>query len=132
MSLIEKIFKYLMAIPHLALLLDLRKYQRFTPLEGLDIKIEINNMHIYSVLIDISLGGMTIFSTDSRIMDTKKVSLSVDNFFLELPFEKIRQIHCHYGIKFGSVDNKYGPKLKYFIEHYTQPLHCPGQTELMR
>ena len=132
MSIKENLLRYLMAIPHLTLLWDIRKYQRFVPREGLDIKIESNNKKICAVLIDISIGGMRIFSTDSRIIDSKRFSLSVDNFIMDLSCDKIRRVHYHYGIIFGSMDNHVGSNLRYFIDHYTQQLRNSEPTEIMR
>ena len=132
MSFKSKSYKYIMSIPHLALLWDMRKYQRFVPREGLDIEIESNNKKIYAVLIDICLGGMRILSTDTRIKYSKRISLSEGNLFIELPCEKIRRVQYHYGIIFGTMDKHERSNLRNFIGHCTQQLPISRQTEIMR
>ncbi len=132
MSFKEKSFKYLMLIPHLAFFFDMRKYQRFVPREGLDIKIASNNKKIYAVMIDISQGGVRILSTDTRIKDSKRISISVNNFLMELPCEIIRRVQYHYGIKFGTMDEYENSNLHYFIDHCTQRIPNSGLTEIMR
>ncbi len=67
MGLKEKSYKMIMSIPHLALLWDMRRHQRYELREGLDIEIKCNEVKIYSLLLDICIGGMRIVSTDKRI-----------------------------------------------------------------
>ena len=132
MGLKEKSYKFFMLIPHLALLWDMRRHQRCEPLEGLDIEIKTKDEKVYALLLDICIGGMRIISTDKRIEDSKTISLSVDNFRVELPCEKIRRIEYYYGIKFGSMDKREFTNLEYFIEHFTkEPLSC-GLPEIFK
>jgi hypothetical protein len=56
----------------------------------------------------------------------------VDDFYMELPCEKIRKKHLYYGIKFGSMGPQELSNLRYFIEHFTkQPLN-PGLIDMMK
>ena len=128
----EKSFEFLMSIPHLALLWDMRKHQRYEPREGLDIEIKSKGEKIYALLIDICIGGMRIVSTDKRIGDSEIISLSVDDFRVELPCEKIRRIEYNYGIKFGPMDDREFANLEYFIEHYTKRPLTPGPIEISK
>lgn len=128
----KKSYKYLMSIPHLALLWDIRKYRRYEPLEGLDIEIISKGIKIYGHLVDISLGGMRIISTDKRIKDSTSIRISVDDFYMELPCEKIRSVQFHYGIVFGTMDARTLSRLRYFIDHNTTKLNSSGNTEIMR
>ena len=132
MGLKETSYKFFMSIPHLALLWDMRRYQRYEPREGLDIEIKSKDDTIYALLIDICIGGMRIISTDKRIEASKTISLSVDEFRVELPCEKIRRIDFYYGIKFGSIENGELTKLEYFIEHFTKESSNPGLTQMLK
>ena len=120
MRLKDKSFELLMSIPHLALLWDMRKHPRFKPREGLHFEIKSRDEKIYALLVDICAGGMRVVSTDDRIGESVNISLSVDDFRLELPCEKIRKIEYNYGIKFGPMDDQQLTKLEYFIDHYTK------------
>ena len=106
MRLKGKSFEFIMSIPHLAFLWDIRSHQRYEVREGLDIEIQSKDVKIYALLLDICIGGLRIISTDKRIEDSKTISLSVDNFRVELPCEKIRRIGYSYGIKFGCMDKR--------------------------
>lgn len=132
MRLKEKSFEFLMSIPHLALLWDMRRYQRYEPRDGFEIEINGKDAKIYALLIDICVGGMRIISTDKRIEDLKTISLSVDDFRVDLPCEKIRRIEYHYGIKFGPMDKREFTNLEYFIEHFTKEPPNPGLTEIFK
>ena len=132
MSLKEKSYKVLMMIPHLALLWDMRRHQRYEPRDGLDIEINSGDTKIYALLLDICDGGMRIISTDERIEGSKTISLSVDDFRLELPCEKIRRIQYYYGIKFGPMDQAEMTNLDYFIEHFTKEPLKSGLTESLK
>ena len=121
-----------MSIPHLALLWNMRRYQRYEPREGLDIEIKSKDTKIYALLIDICIGGMRIISTDKRIEGSKTISLSMDDFRVELPCEKIQRIEYYYGIKFGSMDKREFTNLEYFIEHFTKQPPNPGLTEVLK
>jgi hypothetical protein len=132
MGLKEKSYKMFMFIPHLALLWDMRRHQRCEPLEGLDIEIKTKDEKIYALLLDICIGGMRIISTDKRIEDSKTISLSVDDFRVELPCEKIRRIEYYYGIKFGSMDKQELTNLEYFIEHFTKDPPSSGLPEILK
>ena len=132
MGLKEKSYKMIMSIPHLALLWDMRRHQRYEIREGLDIEIKCNEVKIYSLLLDICIGGMRIISTDKRIEGSKTISLSMDDFRVELPCEKIQRIEYYYGIKFGSMDKREFTNLEYFIEHFTKQPPNPGLTEVFK
>ena len=132
MRLKEKSFELLMSIPHLALLWDMRKHPRFKPREGLDFEIKSKDEKIYALLLDICVGGMRVVSTDKRIGDSETISLSVDDFRVDLPCEKIRRIEYHYGFKFGSMEKQEFAKLEYFIEHFTKAPPNPGLTEISK
>jgi hypothetical protein len=110
----------------------MRKDPRYEPREGLDIEIKSNDVKLYALLVDISKGGMRIISTDKRVEGSQTISLSVDNFYLELPCERIRGIEYYYGIKFGSIDEGEFSNLEYFIEHFTKQPPSAGLTEMMR
>ena len=123
MRLKEKTYKLLMSIPHLALLWDMRKHQRFEPREGLIIEITRNDAKkVYAILLDISTGGMRIISTDKNIEDSKTISLSVDDFRMELPCETMWGVQHYYGIKFGVMNEQELSNLEYFIENFTKEL----------
>ena len=132
MRLKEKSFEFLMSIPHLALLWDMRKHQRYEPREGLDIEIKSKDEKIYALLLDICIGGMRIVSTDKRIGDSEIISLSVDDFRMELPCENKRRIEYQYGIKFGPMGKGEFNNLEYFIEHFTKEPRNVGLTEMMK
>ena len=132
MRLKEKSYKFLMMIPHLALLWDMRRHQRYEPREGLDIEINSEDTKIYALLLDIGVGGMRIISTDERILESKSISLSVDDFRLELCCEKIRRIQYYYGIKFGPMDEREMTNLEYFIEHFTKEPLKSGLPEIFK
>ncbi len=120
MGLKEKSYKMIMSIPHLALLWDMRRHQRYELREGLDIEIKCNEVKIYSLLLDICIGGMRIVSTDKRIEESKTLSISVNDFRMELPCKKIRKIGYYYGIIFDSMEKQEFTDLEYFIEHFTK------------
>jgi hypothetical protein len=120
MGLKEKSYKMIMSIPHLALLWDMRRHQRYELREGLDIEIKCNEVKIYSLLLDICIGGMRIVSTDKRIEESKTLSISVNDFSMELPCKKIRRIGYYYGIIFDSMEEQEFTELEYFIEHFTK------------
>ena len=132
MRLREKSFEFLMSIPHLALLWDMRRHQRYEPREGLEIEIKCKGEKIYALLLDICIGGMRIASTDKRVGDAEIISLAVDDFHLELPCENNRRIEYQYGIKFGPMGNKEFNNLEYFIEHFTKEPRNLGLTEMMK
>ena len=132
MRLKEKSFELIMSIPHLALLWNMRRYQRYEPREGLDIEIKSKDTKIYALLIDICIGGMRIISTDKRIEGSKTISLSMDDFRVELPCEKIQRIEYYYGIKFGSMDKREFTNLEYFIEHFTKKPPSSGLPEILK
>ena len=132
MRLKEKSFELIMSIPHLALLWNMRRYQRYEPREGLDIEIKSKDTKIHALLIDICIGGMRIISTDKRIEGSKTISLSMDDFHVELPCEKIQRIEYYYGIKFGPMDKREFANLQYFIEHFSKEPPNPGPTEVLK
>ncbi len=89
-------------------------------------------LRIYALLLDICIGGMRIVSTDKRIGDSETISLSVNNFRVELPCEKTRRIEYQYGITFGSIDKRQYKGLVYFIEHFTKEPRKFGLIEIMK
>ena len=133
MHLKEKTNKLLMSIPPLALLWDMRKHQRFEPCEGLIIEITRNDLKkVYAILINISIGGMRIISTDKNIEDSKTISLSVDDFRMELPCETMWGVQHYYGIKFGTMNQQELSNLEYFIEHFTKELPDSWLTKIFK
>ena len=133
MRLKEKTNKLLMSIPLLALLWDMRKHQRFEPREGLIIEITRNDLKkVYAILLNISIGGMRIISTDKKIEESKIISLSVDDFCMELPCEMMWGIQHYYGIKFGAMNQQELSNLEYFIEHFTKELPDSWLTKIFK
>ena len=132
MGLKEKSYKMIMSIPHLALLWDMRRHQRYELREGLDIEIKCNEVKIYSLLLDICIGGMRIVSTDKRIEESKTLSISVNDFRMELPCKKIRRIGYYYGIIFDSMEKQEFTDLEYFIEHFTKESSSHGLSVIMK
>ena len=132
MGLKEKSYKMIMSIPHLALLWDMRRHQRYELREGLDIEIKCNEVKIYSLLLDICIGGMRIVSTDKRIEESKTLSISVNDFRMELPCKKIRRIGYYYGIIFGPMGEQESDNLKHFIEHFTKESSSHGLSVVMK
>jgi hypothetical protein len=128
----EKTYKFIMSIPHIALLWDMRRYPRYEPLKELDIEIRNEDLKIHALLVDICTGGMRIVSTDKRIENAKSISLIVDDFCVTLPCQKIRKTLYYYGIIFGSMDKRECSKLAYFIDHFTRDPENPGLTEIMK
>jgi hypothetical protein len=126
MGLREKSYNIIMSIPHLALLWDMRSQQRYALREGLDIEIKSDDEKIYAYLLDICMGGMRIISTDKRIEESDILSISVDDFRMELPCKKIRRIGYYYGIVFGTMEEQEISNLEYFIQNYTKGTSDPG------
>jgi hypothetical protein len=60
---------------------------------------------------------MRLITSDKRIEDAKAISLSVENFRLDLPCRKIWQDDPYYRIEFGSMDQQEFADLEYFVEH---------------
>jgi hypothetical protein len=112
--------KFLMSIPHLALLFDMRRNQRYVPHESLGVEIRVNDAQIDGKIFDISFGGIRIISSDKRIEDSKTITMFVDDFRLDLPCKTIRRDESYYGIKFGSMNRQELINLKYFVEHFTK------------
>jgi hypothetical protein len=75
---------------------------------------------------------MRVVSTDDRIGESDNISLSVDDFRVELPCENKRRIEYQYGIKFGPMGKGEFANLEYFIEHFTKEPQSPGLTEMMK
>ena len=118
MSLKGFIIRNLVSIPHLSILIDRRIHHRYEPREGLDIGINNQTKKIYGQLLDISLGGMRIISTDERIQALDSIELTVDDFKIELPCKEIRKVGHYYGIIFGELDKQVVENLTYFLDHY--------------
>lgn len=125
-------YKFLMSIPHLSFIFDMRRYQRYEPNVGLRLEINVNDTKIEGQLLDIGIGGMRIMSTDKRIEDSKSISLSTNDIRVKLPCRSIRKITFYYGIKFGRIDRQDLADLEYFIDHFTHKSLENGPTEIMR
>ena len=111
----------------------MRKHQRFEPREGLIIEITRNDLKkVYAILLNISIGGMRIISTDKKIEESKIISLSVDDFCMELPCEMTWGIQHYYGIKFGAMNQQELSNLEYFIEHFTKELPDSWLTKILK
>ena len=118
MSLKGFILKSLVSIPHLSILIDRRIHPRYEPRDGLEIEIKGNDFKIYGQLLDIGLGGMRIISTDQRIEDLNSITLTVDDFKIELPCHEIRKAGPYYGIIFGEIDKQVAEKLTKFLDQF--------------
>ena len=119
MNLKETGTKFLNSIPHFSELFNMRRNPRYAPHKELG-KIMIydpGNAHIDGKLFDISFDGMRLITSDKRIEDAKTISLSVKNFRLDLPCQKIWQDDPYYRIEFGDMDRKEFANLEYFVEH---------------
>jgi hypothetical protein len=110
----------------------MRRHPRYKPREGYDFEIQSKDEKIYALLVDICVGGMRVVSTDDRIGESDNISLSVDDFRVDLPCEKIRKIEYNYGIKFGPMEDQDLAKLEHFIEHYTKKPQNPGAIEISK
>ena len=129
----EKTYKLITSVPLLALLWDMREHQRFEPREGLIIEITRNDSKkVYAILLNISIGGMRIISTDKKIEDSKTISLSVEDFRMELPCETMWGVQHYYGIKFGDMNEEELSNLNYFIENYTKELPDSWLTKIFK
>lgn len=53
-----------------------------------------------------------------RIEDLKTISLSVENFRVDLPCKKIWQDEYYFRMEFGSMDRQEFANLEYFIDHF--------------
>ena len=84
----------------------------------MEIGIKSNNTKIYGQLLDISLGGMRIISTDERIQTLGSIGLTVDDFKIELPCKEIRKVGHYYGIVFDELDKQVSEDLAFFLDHY--------------
>ena len=121
MNLKETGNKFLYAIPHFSELFNMRKNQRYVTHKELGIKIKMNDMQeavIDGKLLDISLDGMKLETSDKRIVALKAISISVDDVRVELPCKKIWQEDCYYRIEFKSMDRQEFTNFEYFIENY--------------
>ena len=121
-----------LSIPHIAFLFDMRKHPRYKPLDGLSIVIETEGHRIDGQLLDICMGGMRILSTGESIEDSKNISLTTDDFSVNLPCRSMRKIDCYYGIRFGEMDGHVYSNLEYFIDKFTKKPRANGPTEIMR
>jgi len=110
--------KFLFSIPHFSELFNMRRNQRYAPHKELGVEIkDTRDAHIDGKLFDISFDGMRLLTSDKRIEDSKTISLSVDNFRVDVPCKKIWQDEYYYRIEFGSMDRQKFANLEYFIEH---------------
>jgi len=113
--------KFLYLIPHFSELFNMRKNQRYAPhmASCFEIKIkDTRNSIINGKLSDISFDGMKLITSDRRIDDIKTISLSVDDFRVDLPCKKVWQDEYCYRMEFGSMNRREFTKLGYFIEHF--------------
>ena len=118
MSLKGFIIKSLVSIPHLSILIDRRIHHRYEPREDLNIELNGQDAKLYGQLLDISLGGMRIISTDERIEDLDSIILTVNDFKIELPCKEIRKVGPYYGIVFGELDKAVVKNLTYFLDQF--------------
>ena len=94
MNLKEAGNKFLVSIPHFSELFNMRRNQRYAPHKesGLEIKIkDTREAHIDGKLFDISFDGMRLITSDKRIENSNTISLSVDDFCVNLPCKKMWQ-----------------------------------------
>ena len=85
----------------------MRRNQRYAPHKELGVKIkDTQDAPIDGKLFDISFDGMRIITSDKRIEESKTISLSGDNFRVDLPCKKIWGDEYYYGIEFGSMDRQ--------------------------
>ena len=75
---------------------------------------------------------MRFANFDKRMEGVKTISLSVDNFCVDLPCKKIWQDEYYYRMEFGSMDRQEFANLEYFIEHFTKEPQSLGLTEMMK
>ena len=119
MNLKETGSRIFFSIPHFSDLFNMRRNQRYALHKKLGVKIkDTGDVRIDGRLIDISLDGMRLLTSDKRIEDLKTISLSVDDFRVELPCKKIWQDETCYRIEFGGMDRQEFTDLKYFIENF--------------
>ena len=119
MNLKETGTKFLNSIPHFSELFNMRRNQRYAPHKELgNIMIyDPGNAHIDGKLFDISFDGMRLLTSDKRVENLETISLSVKNFRLDLPCQKIWQDEPYYRIEFGGMDRQEFANLEYFVEH---------------
>ena len=119
MNLKETGSRIFFSIPHFSDLFNMRRNQRYAMHKKLGVKIkDTRDVRIDGRLIDISFDGMRLLTSDKRIEDLKTISLSVDDFRVELPCKKIWQDETCYRIEFGGMDRQEFADLKYFIENF--------------
>ena len=113
--------KFLYSIPHFSEIFNMRRNPRYAPhkVSGPEISIkDSHDAHIDGKLFDISFDGMRFATSDKRMEGIETISLSVDNFRVDLPCKKIWQDQYYYRMEFGSMDRQEFANLEYFIEHY--------------
>ena len=121
MNLKETGVKFLFAIPHFSELFNMRRNQRYAPHKELDFVIKIKDgqdAQTDGKLFDISFDGMKLVASANRLDRLKAISLSTQDFHLEVPCKMIWQDGCYYGIEFGSMDQQEFTNIKYFVEHF--------------
>ena len=119
MNLKETGSRIFFSIPHFSELFNMRRNQRYALHKETAVKVkDTRDTRIDGRLIDISFDGMRLLTSDKRIEGLKAISLSVDDFRVELPCQKIWQSDTCYRVEFGSMDRQEFADLKYFIEHY--------------
>jgi hypothetical protein len=111
--------KFLNSIPHFAELFNVRRNQRYVPHHELaEIRLfDPQGGPIDGKLFDISFDGMRILTTDKRIEKIRTISLSVENFRMDLPVRKIWADKSCYRIEFGDMNRQEFADLEYFVEH---------------
>jgi hypothetical protein len=124
--------KFFLSIPYLSAFFESRRHDRYEPREELHIEIKSEDSTIYGQLIDISLGGMKIISTDNRIEASNIISLALDDFQLDLPCKTIQKVGHYYRIEFDQMTEQVADNLRHFIDFFTKQPSVPGPTEILR
>ena len=119
MNLKETGSKIFFSIPYFSELFNLRRNQRFALHKELAVKVkDTRDAHIDGKLFDISFDGMRLITSDKRIEDSNTISLSVDDFRVNLPCKKLWQDDYYYRIEFGNMDRQEFANLEYFIDNF--------------
>jgi hypothetical protein len=124
--------KFFMSIPHLSLLFDMRRNQRYVLHEGIRVEIAINDTPVKAKLFDIGFGGIRLASIDDKIEDAKIISVSAEGFRVDLPCKTVwKDEHC-YGIEFKSMNRREMAHFKYFIENFMKEVQDNEVAAMLR
>lgn len=115
---IHSVKRFFLSIPHVSLLLEDRRHERFQPRNDQRIDILVEQQNVDAFLRDISYGGMRIICRHNRIASAKTISLQVDDKRIDLPCKKMRTVGDNCFIEFGDVRRGELKKLGDFIECY--------------